>query len=321
MGRPYIKRRADIVAARQGVNSRMTFSQYIRRAWPLYVMIVPGVIFVLLFRYYPMYGVVIAFQDFSPAKGFAGSPWIGWENFEFFFSLPEFRRIFSNTLIISISKIVADQVGAIILALLLNEARILLFRRTIQTLIYLPHFLSWIVLGGILLDILSSGGILNQAIRAVGLEPQLWLGSNSWFRGTIISSGFWKNVGFSTIVYLAALTAINPVLHEAAAIDGAGRFRRIWHITLPGIRPTIVLLAALSLGDVLQAGFEQILTLYSPAVYRTGDIIDTYVYRVGLVSAQYSLAGAVGLFKSFIGFILIVISYWLADRFAGYRIL
>ena len=148
-----------------------------------------------------------------------------------------------------------------------------------------------------------------------------FLGSNQWFRGTIITSGFWKNVGFSTIVYLAALTAINPVLHEAAAIDGASRFRRIWHITLPGIRPTIVLLAALSLGDVLQAGFEQILTLYSPSVYRTGDIIDTFVYRVGLVSAQYSLAGAVGLFKSAIGFILIVLSYWLADRFAGYRIL
>ena len=299
----------------------MTFRQYMRRAWPLYVMIVPGIVFVLLFRYYPMYGVVIAFQDFSPAKGFAGSPWIGWDNFEFLFTLPEFGGIFSNTLIISISKIVADQIGAITLALLLNEARLLIFRRAIQTLIYLPHFLSWIVLGGILLDILSSGGILNQALGAVGLSPQLWLGSNDWFRGTIITSGFWKNVGFSTIVYLAALTAINPVLHEAAAIDGAGRFRRIWHITLPGIRPTIVLLAALSLGDVLEAGFEQILTLYSPAVYRTGDIIDTNVYRVGLISAQYSLAGAVGLFKSFIGFILIVISYWLADRFAGYRIL
>jgi len=299
----------------------MTFKQYMKRAWPLYVMIVPGLIFVLLFRYYPMYGVVIAFQDFSPAKGFAGSPWIGWENFEFLFSLPEFGRIFSNTLIISISKIVADQVGAVILALLLNEARLILFRRTIQTLIYLPHFLSWIVLGGILLDILSAGGILNQALGALGIKSQLWLGSNDWFRGTVISSGFWKNVGFSTIVYLAALTAINPVLHEAAAIDGAGRFRRIWYITLPGIRPTIVLLAALSLGDVLQAGFEQILTLYSPAVYRTGDIIDTYVYRVGLISAQYSLAGAVGLFKSFIGFGLIVLSYWLADRYAGYRIL
>ncbi len=299
----------------------MTLQQYLRRAWPLYVMIVPGIVFVLLFRYYPMYGVVIAFQDFSPAKGFLNSPWIGWANFEFFFSLPYFGRIFGNTLIISVSKIVLDQVGAIILALLLNEARHLFFRRSIQTLIYLPHFLSWIVLGGILLDILSVRGILNQGLGLIGIESQLFLGSNDWFRGTVIASGFWKNVGFSTIVYLAALTAINPVLHEAAAIDGAGRFRRIWHITLPGIRPTIVLLAALSLGDVLQAGFEQILTLYNPAVYRTGDIIDTYVYRTGLISAQYSLAGAVGLFKSFIGFILIVISYWLADRYAGYRIL
>ncbi len=299
----------------------MTFKQYIRRAWPLYVMLIPGVVFVLLFRYYPMYGIVIAFQDFSPAKGFFNSPWIGWENFEFFFSLPDFGRTFGNTLFIAIAKIVADQIGAIILALLLNEARVLLFRRSIQTLIYLPYFLSWIVLGGILLDVLAPHGILNQAIGNFGVKPQLFLGSNDWFRGTIILSGFWKNVGFSTIIYLAALTAINPVLHEAAAIDGAGRLRRIWHITLPGIRPTIVLLAALSLGDVLEAGFEQILTLYSPAVYRTGDIIDTYVYRVGLVSAQYSLAGAVGLFKSFIGFFLIVLSYWLADRYAGYRIL
>ena len=190
----------------------MTFKQYMKRAWPLYVMIVPGVIFILLFRYYPMYGVVIAFQDYSIAKGFAGSPWIGWGNFEFLFLAPEFGRNFGNTLIISISKIVADQVGAIMLALLLNEARRILFRRTIQTLIYLPHFLSWIVLGGILLDILSAGGILNKAIGVLGLEPQLWLGSNDWFRGTIIGSGFWKNVGFSTIVYLAALTAINPSL-------------------------------------------------------------------------------------------------------------
>ena len=299
----------------------MSLKQYMKRAWPLYVMIVPGIVFVLLFRYYPMYGVVIAFQDFSPAKGFLNSPWVGWENFEFFFSLPDFGRIFSNTLIISISKIVLDQVGAIILALLLNEARHLFFRRSIQTIIYLPHFLSWIVLGGILLDILSARGVLNQGLGLIGIEPQLFLGSNDWFRGTVIASGFWKSVGFSTIVYLAALTAISPTLHEAAAIDGAGRFRRIWHITLPGIRPTIVLLAALSLGDVLQAGFEQILTLYNPAVYRTGDIIDTYVYRTGLISAQYSLAGAVGLFKSFIGFFLIVLSYWLADRYAGYRIL
>ncbi|MCY3979945.1 MAG: ABC transporter permease subunit [Chloroflexi bacterium] len=299
----------------------MTFREYLKRAWPLYVMIVPGVIFVLLFRYYPMYGIVIAFQDYSLAKGFLNSPWVGWENFERLFSFAEFGRFLGNTVLIAVAKIVADQIGAVILALLLNEARVILFRRSIQTLVYLPHFLSWIVLGGILLDILAPYGILNQAIVNLGGERQLFLGSNSWFRGTVILSGFWKNVGFSTIVYLAALTAINPTLHEAAAIDGAGRFRRIWHITLPGIRPTIVLLAALSLGDVLQAGFEQILTLYSPAVYRTGDIIDTYVYRHGIVSAQYSLAGAVGLFKSFIGFFLIVSSYYLADRYAGYRIL
>ncbi len=294
---------------------------YLRRSWPLYAMILPGLLFILLFRYLPMYGVVIAFQDFSPARGFASSRWVGFDNFDFLFSLPEFGRILSNTLIIAVLKLALDQLGAIVLALLINEARNLVFRRSIQTLIYLPHFLSWIVLGGILLDILSPFGIVNNLVRALGQEPQLFLGSNDWFRITIIGSSLWKGVGFSTVVYLAALTAISPTLQEAAAIDGAGRFRRIWHIILPGIRPTIVLLAALSLGDVLQAGFEQILTLYSPAVYRTGDIIDTYVYRVGLVSAQYSLAGAVGLFKSVIGFFLIVASYWLADRYAGYRIL
>ena len=165
-------------------SDQMSLKQYMRRAWPLYVMIVPGIVFVLLFRYYPMYGVVIAFQDFSPAKGFAGSPWIGWENFEFLFSLPEFGRILGNTVFIAVAKIIADQIGAIILALLLNEARILLFRRTIQTLIYLPYFLSWIVLGGILLDILAPYGILNQAIGNFGIKPQLFLGSNNWFRGT-----------------------------------------------------------------------------------------------------------------------------------------
>jgi putative aldouronate transport system permease protein len=298
----------------------MRWSEYLSRSWPLYLMLIPGIFFVLLFRYYPMYGIVIAFQDFNPILGFDKSPWVGLANFDFLFSLPEFGRVMSNTIIIAVAKIVTDQIVAVSFALLLNEIRSLVYRRFVQTLIYLPHFLSWIVLGGIMLDILSPYGIVNQLAVQLGGQSQLFLGSNDWFRPTIILSSLWKNAGFSTIIYLAALTSISPTLHEAAAIDGANRWQRIRHISLPGIRPTIVLLAALSLGDVLQAGFEQILTLYSPAVYRTGDIIDTYVYRAGLISAQYSLAGAVGLFKSIIGFILIVISYWLARRLANYRI-
>ena len=234
-------------AAGQTVRSER-LRAWLRRSWPLYAMILPGLVFILIFRYAPMYGVVIAFQDFSPAKGFANSPWVGLENFDFLFSLPEFNRILSNTLIIAVLKLALDQIGAIVLALLLHEARNLLFRRSIQTLIYLPHFLSWIVLGGILLDILSPYGILNNALRVFGYAPQLFLGSNDWFRITIVGSSFWKGVGFSTIIYLAALTAISPTLQEAAAIDGAGRFRRIWHITLPGIRPTIVLLACAQSG-------------------------------------------------------------------------
>ena len=294
----------------------------LRRSWPLYVMISawPD-----LHSALPLPANVRASSSPFRISARQGAlpihPGWAWRTSTFCSRCREFNRILSNTLIIAMLKLVLDQLGAIVLALLLHEARNLFFRRSIQTLIYLPHFLSWIVLGGILLDILAPYGIVNNLFRTLGFAPQLFLGSNDWFRITIVGSSFWKGVGFSTIIYLAALTAISPTLHEAAAIDGAGRFRRTWHITLPGIRPTIVLLAALSLGDVLQAGFEQILTLYSPAVYRTGDIIDTYVYRVGLVSAQYSLAGAVGLFKSVIGFILIVISFRLAYRYAGYRIL
>jgi putative aldouronate transport system permease protein len=198
--------------------------------------------------------------------------------------------------------------------------RAMFFKRTVQTVVYLPHFLSWIVLGGILVDILSTNGLFNRALGFVGVEPVLFLGSNAWFRPVVVATNLWKEAGWATIIYLAALTAVDPVLHEAAAIDGASRWQRIRHVNLPGISSVIILIACLNLGSVLQAGFEQILTLYNPAVYATGDILDTYVYRAGLIAARYSLGGAVGLFQSAIGFVLIVIAYRLADRYAGYRV-
>ncbi len=293
---------------------------YMIRSWPLYVMLIPGILYLLVFRYYPMYGVVIAFQDFNPGLGFTESPWVGLENFEFLFILPNFGRILANTVIIAIAKIVTVEFFAILLAILLNEVQYMLFRRTIQIIIYLPHFLSWTILGGILIEILSPYGMVNQFLGTINVEPIMFLGSNDWFRGTLVLTNLWKEVGFSTIVYLAALTGINPTLHEAAAIDGANRWQRILHITLPGIRSTVVLLATLSLGNVLEAGFEQVLTLYNPAVYRTGDVLSTYIYREGLIAARYSLAGAVGLFRSLIGFGLITLSYWLAGKYANYRI-
>lgn len=294
---------------------------YLFKTWPLYVMLLPALVQLALFHYYPMYGVVIAFQKFNPGLGFIKSPWVGLYNFQRLFLKPDFKGIVWNSFFIAISKIITLQLCAVVLAILLNEIRSMLFKRTIQTVVYLPHFLSWVVLGGILLDMLGSNGMFNALIRRAGGQTVLFFGSNDWFRPILIVTNLWKEAGWATIIYLAALMSIDPQLHEAAAIDGASRWQRIGHITLPGIQSTIVLLACLNLGNVLQAGFEQVFLLYNPAVYRTGDILDTYVFRAGLISAQYSLAGAIGLFKSLMGFILIVIAYWLADKFAGYRII
>jgi putative aldouronate transport system permease protein len=293
---------------------------YLARTWPLYAMLVPGLAILAIFQYYPMYGIVIAFQNYNPGLGFVKSPWVGLKNFQYILSNPDFYSILRNSFVIATLKIITVQIAAVILALLLNEVRMMWFKRTLQTIVYLPHFLSWIVLGGILLDMLSSNGIISRMFSAVGLESPMFLGSNKWFVPTLVITNLWQSVGWSTIIYLAALTSVDPQLHEAAAIDGAGRFKRVMNVTLPGIASTIVLLVCLNLGNVLQAGFDQVFMLYNPAVYATGDILDTYVYRVGLISAQYSVAGAIGLFKAVMGFVLIVIAYYLADRFAGYRI-
>ena len=284
-------------------------------------MILPGFILVALYSYGPIAGIVIAFQNFIPAKGLFGSEWIGLGNFEYMAGLSDTYAVVKNTVYIATMKIIAGQVAPIATALLLNEVRKAFVKRGIQTLIYLPHFLSWVILGGIMVDILSpSSGIVNALLRFVGLEPVDFLGSPRTFPFVLVISDVWKDFGFSTIVYLAALTSINPALYEAAAIDGAGRLKMTWHITLPGMLPIIILLATLNLGHILNAGFDQVFNLYSPQVYRTGDIIDTFVYRMGLIDAQYGLATAVGLFKSFVSLLLISASYALAYRFANYRI-
>lgn len=306
--------------ARVAQPARAKWLVKLSRTWPLYVMVLPALMQLAVFHYWPMYGVVIAFQNFNVGLGFARSPWVGLANFEFLLNNPDFKNIVLNSFIIAISKIVAQQFCAVSLALLLNEVRQKLVKRTIQTVVYLPHFLSWVVLGGILLDMLASNGIISKLFRMAGLETPLFLGSNLWFRPTIVATHLWKEVGWSTIIYLAALTGIDPTLHEAAAIDGATRIQRVLRINLPGISTTVILLACLALGNVLNAGFEQVLTLYNPAVYATGDILDTYIYRAGLISARYSMAGAIGLFKSAMGLILIVIAHRLAYRFSGYRI-
>ncbi|BFH62588.1 ABC transporter permease [Paenibacillus azoreducens] len=291
------------------------------REWPLHLMILPSVVLLFIYSYIPMVGITIAFEKFMPAKGVLHSPKVGWKNFQLLLEYPDIGRIMYNTVSIAIMKMIVGLIVPIVVAILLNEIRKQLFKRVFQTLVYLPHFLSWVLLGGILIDILSpSTGIVNQALSFVGINPIYFLGSNHWFPVVIVFSDVWKEFGFGTIVYLAALTSINPSLYEAAEMDGANRWKQTWHITLPGIMPVIILLATLSLGNVLNAGFDQIFNLYSPQVYESGDIIDTLVYRLGLEQFQYGLATAVGLFKSVVSLIFISLSYFLAYRFANYRI-
>lgn len=286
-----------------------------------HLMLLPAVVLVLIYSYYPMFGIIIAFKKFSGFQGFFGSPWVGLDNFKYVFMMPEFPLVLRNTLVIATLKIVGNLAVPIVIALLLNEVRISFLKRGVQTLIYLPHFLSWVILAGILKGILSpSNGIVNQLLGLFGVEPIFFLGDNQWFPFTIIVSDIWKEFGFNTIIYLAAITSINPSLYEAAVVDGASRWKQTVHITLPGMFPIIILLATLSLGNVLNAGFDQIFNLYSPVTYETGDIIDTLVYRVGIVNAQYSISTAIGLFKSAISLVLISTSYWFAHRFANYRI-
>jgi putative aldouronate transport system permease protein len=285
-----------------------------------HLMLFPGILLLVLFSIVPMFGITIAFQNFKPGLGFWRSEWVGLDNFRYLFELPDSRIVFFNTIFIAVLKIVANMIVPVVFALLLNEVRSVLLKRSVQTIVYLPHFLSWVILAGIISDLLSTDGLVNQVVAGLGMEPIMFLGSNSWFPGIIVGSDVWKEFGFGTIVYLAALTGINPALYEAAAIDGASRLQQLRYITLPSLKPTIILLATLSLGNVLNAGFDQIFNLYNPLVYDSGDIIDTYVYRAGLLQVQYGLATAVGLLKSVISFVLIIISYALASKFANYRI-
>ncbi|WP_274651306.1 ABC transporter permease [Paenibacillus humicola] len=285
-----------------------------------YLMLLPGFVWLAIFSIVPMFGLVIAFQDYNPGVGVFHSDWIGFDNFSYMFSLNDSRTIFFNTIFIAVLKIIANLIVPLVFALMLNELRITVFKRWIQTIVYLPHFLSWVILAGILLDILSYTGPVNQVLSLFGVKPILFFAKASWFPGIVVGSDVWKEFGFNTIIYLAALTGINPSLYEAAAVDGATRLQRLRNVTLPGISATIVLLAALSLGNVLNANFDQIFNLYNPLVYSTGDIIDTWVYRTGLLNLQYGLATAVGLLKSVVSFLLITLSYILASKFANYRI-
>lgn len=294
----------------------------LKREIPLYIMLFPAVVITIIYSYGPMIGNVIAFQRFLPGKGLFGSPYVGLDNFLYMFKMPNIWSVLYNTIFISLMKMVMGIVVPVTVALLLNEVISNTFKRIVQTIIYLPYFLSWVILSGILITILSpSDGVVNQVLGVFGIKPIFFLGDARIFPYTIVVTDVWKNFGFGTIIYLSALTSVNPNLYESAVIDGANRWQQTKHITLPGISTTVVLLSVLSMGNILNAGFEQILNLYSPIVYSTGDVIDTLVYRTGMQNYQYGVATAVGLMKSLVAFIMIAFSNQLARRIAGYRVI
>jgi len=280
-----------------------------------YLLLVPGLLLLLLFKFTPMYGIVIAFQEYNIFDGISGSEWVGLEQFHKLMQSAEFMQVFTNTLLISVYKIVLLFPIPILIALLLNEIRFTAFKRTVQTIIYMPHFLSWVIISGLFMTILSpSDGLVNSVIQWFGGESVKFFMDNSVFRSIVVFTAGWKEAGWNAIIFIAALASIEQEQYEAASIDGASRWRQMWHISLPGMLPTIILMLILRLGMVLDAGTEQILTMYNPTVYASGDVIGTYVYRMGLGKMDYSFSTAVGLFNSVIGFILVVSGNWISRR-------
>ncbi|MGO4936080.1 ABC transporter permease [Fundicoccus sp. Sow4_H7] len=299
---------------------KRSWKSEVNNNWPLYLMILPALISVIIFNYIPMSGLIMAFQDYKPWLGIKDSTFIGFDNFRRIFEFPESYQAIINTVIIAVWKIVLGLIVPIIMALLLNEVRNAGIKKGIQTLVYLPHFLSWVTVAGMLRDILGMDGIVNSVLNGLGMDSIFFLGEPDLFRTIIVGSDLWKGFGFGMIVYLAAISNIDPALYEAAEMDGATRLQQTFYVTIPGMLPIIIVMATLSLGNVLNAGFDQIFNLYSPLTYSTGDIIDTYVYRQSLLGGQYGFGTAVGLFKSAIGLILTVVSYFIAYKTTNYRI-
>ncbi|WNR46992.1 ABC transporter permease subunit [Paenibacillus roseipurpureus] len=280
-------------------------------------MLLPGMLYFLVYKYLPMYGAVIAFKDFSINDGILGSSWANpwYKHFKYFYDSPYFAQVMTNTLLISIYKLFWLMPTSILLAILLSEIRWKPFRNIVQSILYMPHFISWVIILGISLALFSEAdGLINTMLKDWGLHSFPFLTSNEWIRSLLVGSDLWQNMGWGAIVYLAAIAGIDPTLYEAARVDGAGRLRMIWHITLPGIRNVIVLMLILRMGTILDAGFEQIYVMYNIQVYEKADIIDTWVFRTGLEQFNFSLGAAVGLYKSIIALTLVVTANAIAKR-------
>ena len=292
----------------------------LKKDWPYHLLLLPGVILTFIFSYMPLYGIIMAFQNYNPGLGFFRSPWVGLENFKMVFATPQFINSIFNTFYISFFKIVFQIGASVTFALLLNELRATGAKRLFQTIVYIPNFISWVIMAGILLNLLATDGIVNAALSSIGIKPIQFISNRSVFPWTIIFTDVWKTFGFGTVVYLASITSIDPELYESAVIDGAGRWKQTRYVTIPMLYPIIMLMTVLALGNVLNAGFDQVYNLYSPAVYPTGDIIDTFVYRLGLQNGKYAIGTAVGLFKSVISCTLISLSLYVAYKVANYRV-
>lgn len=292
----------------------------IKSTWQLHILVLIPFIFIIIFAYVPMTGVILSWKKYISTKGIYFSPWIGWDNFNNLFNRPGFPPALWNTFFIAMLKIVIGFPIPIIVALLLNEVRKKFFKKTIQTMIYLPYFLSWAILGGIFLDIFAQDGIINKIIIDLGGSSISWLGEKTPFISLLVASDVWKNFGYNTIVYLAALTGIDASLYEAAKVDGAGRWKQTLYITIPGIVPIAILLGILSLGNVLNAGFEQIFVLINPTVENAGQIIDTLVYQIIYTDRNFGIATALTFFKSVIAMIFIFSGWYFAKKYSDYRI-
>lgn len=300
---------ADIAAARgpglQRLGLRDTLLRRLSPYWPLYAMAVPGLLFLIIFKYIPLAGSVIAFQDYSVFKGFTDSPWVGFKHFATLFHYPEFTRVFTNTLILGFIKVFCVFPVPVLLALMINEVRKARLKKGIQTALYIPHFLSWVIVAGIAFDLFALSGLFNIVIGWFGHDPVLVMQESKFFRLIYMITAVWRDAGWGTVVYMAAISAIDPQLYESAMIDGASKFKQMKHITFPLLVPTILVLFLLEIGNFMDLGFDQVYNLLTPMTYSVGDIMDTYVFRTGIQQAQYSFATAVGLFQAVIAFALV----------------
>ncbi|MFK7860806.1 MAG: ABC transporter permease [Granulosicoccus sp.] len=291
---------------------------HLKREWQIYLMLLPTVIWLLVFLYKPMYGLQVAFKDYSVFRGVAGSPWIGFEHFETLFGNDQFIRAIKNTFAISFYTLLIGFPIPILLALMFNEVLNQAFRKTTQTIVYLPHFISSVIIAGIVIAGFSpSSGVVNTVISALGFEPVYFLTKPEWFRPIFIGTTIWQEAGFQSIVYLAAIAGVSPTLYESAVVDGASRWQMMWKITLPSILPTILIMLIIRIGNLLEVSFEMIILLYQPATYETADVVNTFIYRQGLLGGQYDLAAAAGLFNAVVAFAMVVTANSISRRYSN----